>query len=116
MVILHGDMTHGAEFCLPPRRLAIETALRIGRARRRLVRAFLAAQIRAVSFIVVHCRRRPWPESSSATPTPRSKSHPPKNARPTRAASPAGDQKLRHELLKHLAVLQSIPVLGAGSW
>src|SRR5438132_194966 len=39
------------------------------------------------------CRRRPWPESSSAMPRPRSKSHPPKNARPTKAASPAGDSK-----------------------
>src|SRR5437588_11982766 len=49
---LHGDMTHVAEPRCPPRRLAIETALRIGRARMRLVRACLAAKIRAISFLV----------------------------------------------------------------
>src|SRR5207237_8133752 len=50
--VLHGDITHGAEPRPLSLRLAIGTALLIGRARMRLVRAFLAAKIRAISFIV----------------------------------------------------------------
>ena len=107
--VLHGDMTHVAEPRLPPRRLAIETALRIGRARMRLVRAFLAAKIRAISFIVAAVLgpkallRRPGLDQSSI--------HRKMLVRQKRLHLRV-IQKLRHELLKHLAVLQSIPVLG----
>ena len=109
--VLHGDMTHVAEPRLPPRRLAIETALRIGRARMRLVRAFLAAKIRAISFIVAAVLgpkallRRPGLDQSSI--------HRKMLVRQKRLHLRV-IQKLRHELLKHLAVLQSIPVLGEG--
>src|SRR4030081_22227 len=48
--VRHGDMTHVAEPRLPPRRLAIETALRIGRARMRLVRASVGSKFRACWF------------------------------------------------------------------
>ena len=107
--VLHGDMTHVAEPRLPPRRLAIETALRIGRARMRLVRAFLAAKIRAISFIVAAVLgpkallRRPGLDQSPI--------HRKMLVRQKRLHLRV-IQKLRHELLKHLAVLQSIPVLG----
>src|SRR5580692_3714116 len=109
--VLHGDMTHVAEPRLPPRRLAIETALRIGRARMRLVRAFLAAKIRAVSFIVAAVLgpnallRRPGLDQSPI--------HRKMLVRQKRLHLRV-IQKLRHELLKHVALLQPFAVLGEG--
>src|ERR1700724_796635 len=107
--VLHGDMTHVAEPRLPPRRLAIETALRIGRARMRLVRAFLAAKIRAISFIVAAVL---GPKALLRCPgLDQSPIHRKMLVRQKRLHLRV-IQKLRHELLKHLAVLQSSPVLG----
>src|ERR1700730_12452747 len=106
---LHGDMTHVAEPRLPPRRLAIETALRIGRARMRLVRAFLAAKIRAISFIVVAVL---GPKALlRSTGLDQSPIHRKMLVRHKRLHLRV-IETFRHELLNPLAALQSIPVLG----
>src|SRR4030081_1335933 len=109
MVQEYQPRCHVAEPRLPPRRLAIETALRIGRARMRLVRAFLAAKIRAISLIVAAVL---GPKALLRCPgLDQSPIHRKMLVRQKRLHLRV-IQKLRHELLKYLAVLQSIPVLG----
>src|ERR1700720_1667711 len=75
----------------------------------RLVRAFLAAKIRAISFIVAAVL---GPKALLRCPgLDQSPIHRKMLVRQKRLHLRV-IQKLRHELLKHLAVLQSIPVLG----
>ena len=48
MPVLHGDVAHIGEFSLPPRGLAVEPAVGIGRARMRVVLALLSMKVRTV--------------------------------------------------------------------
>src|ERR1700746_2747178 len=100
-------MTHVAELRLPPRRLAVKTALRIARARMGVVPALLFGEVRAIAAAAAilgtkALLRGPGLDQGSIDRE--------MFVRQKRLHL-AVVQKLGHELLKHVAVLQPLAVL-----
>src|ERR1700746_1173897 len=99
-------MTHVAELRLPPRRLAVKTALRIARARMGVVPALLFGEVRAIAAAAAilgtkALLRGPGLDQGSIDRE--------MFVRQKRLHL-AVVQKLCHELLKHVAVLQPLAV------
>jgi len=112
MPVLHDGVAHIGEFGLSPGGLAVKTAVEIAGTRMRVVPALLAMEVCAAVFVAAAVLgakallRSPGLDQRSV--------HRKMLVRQQRLDLRMV-QKLAHELREHLAVLQSVSVLGEGS-